>query len=620
MAHGGDIYTNQVDLDLSVNINPYPVPAAVRKAMYEALLYEADHYPDPQCRALRAAIADAFALPAEWIVCGDGASQLLMAAMHALRPRKVLTLAPGYVGYRHAIAAVGGKIECYPLRSTDGFRVREDIAEYITEDTDLLIFANPNNPTGQMMTGALLKKVLDRAEETQTFVMVDESYLLLRDPQVKEPWEDLAEALKQYPHLIVLRAFTKSFALPGIRLGYILSGNLKFLADLTAQLPEWNVSVIAQRAGAVAAKELDTVKQQAGRLAGEKKRLQEQLRGLGLEVFESDANYFLVRSEVDLYRELLERGILIRRCDDFDGLDGMYFRFGVRTAEDSERVLGALREVLRYTKPGAADEAQAAAEEQAVSEAQVAAEEQAVSKAQAAAEEQVVAGAGAHEYHHGIFARIEHVLPVDIERNSFGTIARELALQGRTPDPIEAPVTMRLIHTSADFEYADTVYYSSGAVEKALELIKRGADIVTDTNMALAGINKKELAKYGGEAHCFMALPETAQRAKELGSTRAAVCMQMAAQLQKPVIFAIGNAPTALIELRRMYDEGIYRPAFVIGMPVGFVNVVVSKELIMETDIPCIINRGRKGGSNVAAATCNALLYILRDRKETPQP
>ncbi len=608
MAHGGDIYTNQVDLDLSVNINPYPVPAAVRKAMYEALLYEADHYPDPQCRALRAAIADAFAVPAERIVCGDGASQLLMAAMHALKPRKVLTLAPGYVGYRHAVAAVGGKIESYPLRSGDGFRVREDITEHITQDTDLFVFANPNNPTGQMLTGALLKKVLDRAEETRTFVMVDESYLLLRDPQVKEPWEDLAAALEQYPHLIVLRAFTKSFALPGIRLGYILSGNLKFLADLTAQLPEWNVSVIAQRAGAAAAKELDTVKQQAGLLAVEKKRFQEQLRGMGLQVFESDANYFLVRSEVDLYRELLDRGILIRRCDDFDGLDGNDFRFGVRTAEDSERVLGALREVLRDTKPGAADEAQAAAEEQAASEAQV------------AAEEQVAAGADAHEYHHGIFARIEHVLPVDIERNSFGTIARELALQGRTPDPIEAPVTMRLIHTSADFEYADTVYYSSGAVEKALELIKRGADIVTDTNMALAGINKKELAKYGGEAHCFMALLETAQRAKELGSTRAAVCMQMAAQLQKPVIFAIGNAPTALIELRRMYDEGIYRPTFVIGMPVGFVNVVVSKELIMETDIPCIINRGRKGGSNVAAATCNALLYILRDRKETPQP
>ena len=193
-------------------------------------------------------------------------------------------------------------------------------------------------------------------------------------------------------------------------------------------------------------------------------------------------------------------------------------------------------------------------------------------------------------------------------------------MQGRTPGPLEAPVTMRLIHTSADFEYADTVYYSENAVETAWKLIESGADIVTDTNMALAGINKTELAKYGGEAHCFMALPETARRARELGSTRAAVCMQMAAELNKPVIFAIGNAPTALIELRRMYDEGIFRPAFVIGMPVGFVNVVVSKELIMETDIPCIINRGRKGGSNVAAATCNALLYSLRDRKEKQQP
>ena len=142
---------------------------------------------------------------------------------------------------------------------------------------------------------------------------------------------------------------------------------------------------------------------------------------------------------------------------------------------------------------------------------------------------------------------------------------------------------------------------------------ENGADIVTDTNMALAGVNKKELAKYGGEAHCFMAEEEVAKIAKERGVTRATVSMEKAAQIEKPVIFAIGNAPTALIELYEMIQSGSYRPAFIIGVPVGFVNVEAAKDLILKTDVPYIINRGRKGGSNVAAAICNALLYELRD-------
>lgn len=131
--------------------------------------------------------------------------------------------------------------------------------------------------------------------------------------------------------------------------------------------------------------------------------------------------------------------------------------------------------------------------------------------------------------------------------------------------------------------------------------------------MALAGVNKKELAKYGGEAHCFMAEEEVAKIAKGRGVTRAAVSMEKAAQIEKPVIFAIGNAPTALIELYEMIQSGKYRPAFIIGVPVGFVNVEAAKDLILKTDVPYIINRGRKGGSNIAAAICNALLYELRD-------
>lgn len=208
---------------------------------------------------------------------------------------------------------------------------------------------------------------------------------------------------------------------------------------------------------------------------------------------------------------------------------------------------------------------------------------------------------------------IEYVRPQEIEKRSFAIISKELEEKGIVLPKEQELVTKRAIHTSADFDYAKTMTYSDHAVEIAKKLIQNGADIVTDTNMALAGVNKKELAKYGGEAHCFMAEEEVAKIAKERGVTRAAVSMEKAAQIEKPVIFAIGNAPTALIELYEMIQSGKYRPAFIIGVPVGFVNVEAAKDLILKTDVPYIINRGRKGGSNIAAAICNALLYELRD-------
>lgn len=211
--------------------------------------------------------------------------------------------------------------------------------------------------------------------------------------------------------------------------------------------------------------------------------------------------------------------------------------------------------------------------------------------------------------------RIEHILPADIERRSFEIITDELKERGIVLPKDQEMITKRVIHTSADFDYVHTMTYSPGAVQIAKELIKNGADIVTDTNMGRAGINKALLSEFGGEVHCFMADEAVAKLAKERNTTRAAVSMEMAAKLGKPVIFAIGNAPTALIQIYEMMQSRNWHPAFVIGVPVGFVNVEISKELIMETDVPYIINRGRKGGSNVAAAICNALLYELRKER-----
>ncbi len=212
---------------------------------------------------------------------------------------------------------------------------------------------------------------------------------------------------------------------------------------------------------------------------------------------------------------------------------------------------------------------------------------------------------------------IRDLSPSEIEQESFAIITRELG--DRVLDEEQAPVIKRVIHTTTDFSYADTLYFSPDAVRLAKEDFLGGATVVTDTQMALSGISKKTLERFGGRAVCFMSDPDVAAEAKKLGCTRARVSMDKAAKLGDNVVFAIGNAPTALIRLRELIDEG-YRPKLIIGVPVGFVNVEASKELIIESPVPCIVSRGRKGGSNVAAAIVNAILYMLDGTRGSGQP
>ena len=203
--------------------------------------------------------------------------------------------------------------------------------------------------------------------------------------------------------------------------------------------------------------------------------------------------------------------------------------------------------------------------------------------------------------------QLQRVAPADIEERSMEIIGQELGERVFPADQL--PVIKRVIHTSADFDYADNLVFSAGAVEKGIAAIKGGCTIVTDTQMAFSGVNKRVLEKFGGKAVCFMSDPDVAAEARARGETRATVSMERAAALEGPVILAVGNAPTALVRACQLMDEGKFRPALVIGVPVGFVNVVESKELLLTMDVPRIVARGRKGGSNVAAAICNALLY-----------
>ena len=209
---------------------------------------------------------------------------------------------------------------------------------------------------------------------------------------------------------------------------------------------------------------------------------------------------------------------------------------------------------------------------------------------------------------------LENVKPREIETRSFEIITEEL---GDTPlVPGTELIVKRCIHTSADFDYAKNLCFSPDAVDKAIAAIKAGACIVTDTQMAKAGINKRALSRYGGEVYCFLSDEDVAKIAAEQGTTRATASMDKAASLDRKLIFAIGNAPTALVRLYELIKDGKLDPELIIGVPVGFVNVVQSKELIMETDVPYIVARGRKGGSNIAACICNALLYMIDNKRD----
>ena len=206
---------------------------------------------------------------------------------------------------------------------------------------------------------------------------------------------------------------------------------------------------------------------------------------------------------------------------------------------------------------------------------------------------------------------IENIKPMDIEKRSFEIISEQLERDGIQLDPENELIIKRVIHTTADFDYVKNLVFSEHAAEIGIEALKNGCDIVTDTQMAKSGINKTVLARLGGQVHCFMSDEDVAAEARERGVTRAMVSMERAAMLSKPCIFAIGNAPTALISINELMKAGKLEPAIIIGVPVGFVNVVESKELIIESNAPHIVARGRKGGSNVAAAIVNAMLYRI---------
>lgn len=590
--HGGDIYRNQIRLDFSVNTNPLGMPDPVKEALHQAV-EEAENYPDIRAQALSAAVAEQLQVQKEQLVFGNGASELFHAVLHAIKPSKILIPVPSFLGYEEAAKAIDCEVIFYEMKKEENFCLTDRILDVLDENISLVFLANPNNPVGNLVEPELIFQIAEKCRQCDITLVLDECFMELTG---KEQTYSFLKRLDEFPNVVVIRAFTKLYAIPGVRLGYLVCEQ-NLAEKIRLQLPEWNLSVFAQRAGVAAIKEQEYIVRAAVCIQTQRQFLLEELQAAGCSVFDSDADYLLFYSEMPLYELFLQRGILIRDCSNFRGLQRGYYRIAVKSEEQNRMFAEVLREI--HENAQAAERIDLMKEKSEERNDRVKGQE-CIGKTGATA--QLVHKTGA----------VEFVLPGDIEGRSFAIITKELAERRIVIPEEQEPVTKRVIHTSADFGYADTLTFSENAVAVAKSLIRNGADIVTDTNMALSGINKKVLETYGGMAHCFMADEEVAKEAKERRVTRAVISMEHAAKLDKPVIFAVGNAPTALIRLYELISDGIYRPAFIIGVPVGFVNVEVAKEMILHTDVPCIVNRGRKGGSNVAAAICNALLYEVR--------
>lgn len=338
--HGGDVYRNEVRLDFSVNLNPLEMPSSVTEAMLEGLR-EIHQYPDPLQQKLREGIAAFEGVAPGSIVCGNGASELLMASVHAVRPKRALITAPCYAGYAAALRAADAEIEEYLLYEENGFALDEGILDRINDAADMVFIADPNNPDGKLTDPELKREIAYKCGKCGAVLVIDECFL----PLTAE-WEERKAVTDGAIHI---RAFTKMLAIPGVRLGYMISRDADLISSIRKHLPEWNVSRIAERTGEEAAKvleETDYLERSVRMIAEERAYLREKLEGYGFRVFPGDANYLLVKSFPELYERLLSKGVMIRRCANFSGLDDSFFRIAVRRHEENEMLIEAIGEIL----------------------------------------------------------------------------------------------------------------------------------------------------------------------------------------------------------------------------------------------------------------------------------
>ena len=341
-VHGGDVYRNRVTLDFSANVNPLGTPEPVRAAIRKAA-DEVDRYPDPYCTELRNALSERLGVSPEAIVCGNGGAELIYQFAAALKPKRTLLPVPSFADYEGALAAIGCEPTYVPLRCETGFALDDSILGAITESVDLLMLCSPNNPTGCSIEPKLLRRILDRCRKTGTWLFLDESFYGLTDADKQD---SLIPDLRDGDRVTILRAFTKTYGMAGVRLGCCITKNRALTASLTKLSQPWNVSTVAQAAGLAALDCDEWVQKTRALIAAEKPYLIRALQTLGVSVLYGDANYLLLSGVPTLYDKLLERGILIRSCENYQGLTAGDVRIAVRTHAENEALIAAISEVL----------------------------------------------------------------------------------------------------------------------------------------------------------------------------------------------------------------------------------------------------------------------------------
>lgn len=336
-THGGDVYRNPIEYDFSINVNPLGMPLASIQAAHEGVVLTG-RYPDYKAEQLCHAIAKAKQIPADRIIPGNGAAELLYA-LGQTTPGKALTLAPTFTGYAEAVAAGGGEL----TYASD----EQELLAKMDDSIRLVFLCNPNNPTGTLFTREQILRVLAKAEAMQAYVCVDECFLPFLE---EEASYSMLPYLAKHPRLLVLRAFTKIYCMAGLRLGYLACGDTELQSRIRAKLQPWNTSIPAQLAGIAALSDTEYLAKTRENLQAERAYLVPRLRELVAEVYDGYGNFLLFRDEPDLKERMLEVGVLIRACGDFEGLDDTYFRIGIRSHSENQEFIRRLARVKNVVK------------------------------------------------------------------------------------------------------------------------------------------------------------------------------------------------------------------------------------------------------------------------------
>ncbi|MBR2529007.1 MAG: aminotransferase class I/II-fold pyridoxal phosphate-dependent enzyme [Blautia sp.] len=341
-VHGGDIYRYDTCIDFSASCNPLGTPKGVKDAIIDSIP-SVKNYPEVNCSRLRRDIARAEEVPDSWVICGNGAAELIFSLVLALKPKKALLTAPSFAEYGAALESVGCELAYYFLKEEKEFRLDEGFLERLEPKPDIVFLCNPNNPDGRLIEGGLLARIASICGEKGIFLAVDECFLdFVEDPAS----HTLKKLLADQKRLFLFKAFTKGYGMAGLRLGYGLSSDQELLAAMSRVTQPWNVSVIAQEAGRAALREREFLEKGRKLVFEEKPFLMEGLSRLGFVVYPTDANYILFKGPASLFQDMVQKGFLIRDCGNYEGLGSGFFRIAVRTHEENSSLLKALDEVM----------------------------------------------------------------------------------------------------------------------------------------------------------------------------------------------------------------------------------------------------------------------------------